>query len=238
MTVSPVLTPGPVRRSWRVAARLRWGLSAAVLLLAVLLPLVATHPGSLADLREALAGGSVTEVAVSGALPEGAVGYGTARVVWVAGGTTHATDVLQVSDRAVSTGDAGRTGDQVVGDVRDHLAALPGAGAVRITSDDRPRRSTGEIFGWEVPSWFSAAAFATWLLTVVLLSGVAEPRRATRWAWLWVLLSPFAVLGVPAFLAVGYAPWSSSSPPRGRRLTGGWAFVLVWVLGSIVSPNA
>ncbi|MEO7753497.1 MAG: hypothetical protein ABIS35_08800 [Terracoccus sp.] len=238
MTVSPVLTPGPVRRSWRVADRLRWGLSGAALLLAVLLPLVGTQPGSLADLRAAIGHGSVSEVTVTGVLREGSVGYGTAHVVWVENGRTHATDVLQVSDGEVSTQDAVGTDDRVVGDVRDHIAALPGAGSVRMTSDERPRESHGSFFGWEVPVWFGSAVFAVWLLTVALLSTVDEPRRATRWAWLWVLLSPFAVVGVPAFLVLGYASPSSPSPARGRRLTGGWAFVLLSVLSGIVSTNS
>jgi len=66
---------------------------------------------------------------------------------------------------------------------------------------------------------------AGWCAALALLLGGAEPLRATRWAWFWLLTVPY--VGVPAFLLLsGPTPGLPGPRPGRHRLTGGWAFLL------------
>ncbi|MGN0063269.1 MAG: hypothetical protein ACI379_03425 [Nocardioides sp.] len=66
---------------------------------------------------------------------------------------------------------------------------------------------------------------ATWLLVAVN----AQPWRATSWAWAWLVLV-VPPLGVPAYLLLG-GPTGLFRPAEGhRRLTGGWALLLAWLV--------
>src|SRR3954471_3712175 len=98
MTEPPALGPPPVVAPSRAAEPLRWTLLAAVVLVAVAFPVVAVHQASPADLREAVASGTVREVRVAGGLPPGAVGTSTVRVRWEGGGITSETRLVQASD--------------------------------------------------------------------------------------------------------------------------------------------
>lgn len=73
------------------------------------------------------------------------------------------------------------------------------------------------------------------LLLVLVLIGGPQPRRATKWAWFWLMLVPGGVTQL-AWVALE-APWSSRAnrrpeplphrdQPGDTRLTGGWAFLL------------
>jgi hypothetical protein len=56
-----------------------------------------------------------------------------------------------------------------------------------------------------------------------------EPWRATRWAWLWAVLLA-APVGTLAFaLLSGPTPLVPAPRNRARRLTGGWALVILTV---------
>lgn len=87
-------------------------------------------------------------------------------------------------------------------------------------------------------------ASLTGLVLALVLIGGPQPRRATKWAWFWLVLVPGGV-GALAWLALE-SPWSSGANrrpeplPHGRqpqdtRLTGGRAFVIAAALGLVVS---
>lgn len=94
------------------------------------------------------------------------------------------------------------------------------------------------------PHTLVSLAGLTGLLLVLVLIGAPQPRRATKWAWFWLILIPGGV-GQLAWLAME-APWSSGSnrrpeplphprQPEDTRLTGGRALVLAGVLGLAVT---
>lgn len=215
--------------------RWRWVLLTAAVAMLAMAPFVATHPSSLSDLEDAVASGAVTQVEIADSLPEGATGFATPEIRWAQGGIPHAAQVLQVSDGSVATPGSRSSTDVVVGDVRQYLRSLAGAGADRLTIDEATRSSSGSILGWQVPVWFALTSFMLWLLTITLVIGGPAPWRATRWGWFWCVASPFAFVGVPAYLALsGRLPRGASEPPK-RRVTGGWVFVAMVLLSGIVN---
>lgn len=214
--------------------RWRWVLMTVAVALLAVAPFVATHPKSLSDLKDAVASGAVTHVVIADPLPEGATGLATPEIRWEQGGITHATQVMQVSDRSVATPSSQAPTDMVVGDVRQYLRGLPGGGPDRLTINETTRASSGSILGWQVPGWFALTSIVLWLLTLTLVIGGPAPWRATRWAWFWCVVSPVAFVGVPAYLALsGRLPWGASEPPK-RRVTGGWAFAAMLLLSGMV----
>ncbi len=83
--------------------------------------------------------------------------------------------------------------------------------------------------GWRGPGWTGLVGFAAWFATLVLLRHGPEPRRATRWAWGWLVLLG-GPLGALAYLILG-GPLGVRGPTQVRgRLTGGWAFLLTLIL--------
>jgi hypothetical protein len=87
-------------------------------------------------------------------------------------------------------------------------------------------------------------ATVTSIVLVVLMIGGPQPRRATKWAWFWLLLVPGGLTQL-AWIAVE-APWSRRAnrrpepPPHRRdvpdgRLTGGWSFLFAFVLGGVLT---
>ena len=92
--------------------------------------------------------------------------------------------------------------------------------------------SSFTVLGWQVPAWMGIAALLLWLAVVFLLGNGPRPWRATRWAWFWLVVAA-APVGVPAFLILsGPAPPLPAPHIGARRLTGGWAFLLVAVISS------
>lgn len=215
--------------------RWRWILLAVAVALLAMAPFVATNPKSLSDLKDAVAAGAVTRVVIADPLPTGATGLATPEIRWKQGGITHATQVTQVSDRSVAIPSSQSSTDVVVGDVRQYLDSLPGGSPDRLTIVEARRATSGSILGWQVPVWFALTSFMLWLLTVTLVIGGPAPWRATRWAWFWCVVSPFAFVGVPAYLALsGRLPRGGSEPPK-RRVTGGWVLVTMLLLSGMAN---
>ncbi len=88
----------------------------------------------------------------------------------------------------------------------------------------------------------SLATLASIALVLVLI-GAPQPRRATKWAWFWLMLVPGGVTQL-VWLAVE-APWSERAnrlpeplpdrqQPADTRLTGGRSFLISAVLGLVV----
>ena len=82
------------------------------------------------------------------------------------------------------------------------------------------------------------------VLLVLVLIGSPQPRRATKWAWFWLMLLPGG-LGQLAWIAVE-APWSTRAnrrpeplphnrQPDDTRLTGGPAFLLSVAVGLVLT---
>ena len=81
-------------------------------------------------------------------------------------------------------------------------------------------------------------------LLVLVLAGGPQPRRATKWAWFWLVVVPGGV-GALAWVALE-APWASGAnrrpeplpharQPEDSRLTGGRAFVIAGALALVGS---
>jgi hypothetical protein len=100
---------------------------------------------------------------------------------------------------------------------------------VRLTEGPPTTDHAFTFMGWGVPWQVGLLGVASWLAVLLLIVGGPEPWRATRWAWgwAWLLTGP---LGSVAYLLLG-GPIGVARPRTGhRRLTGGWAFLLAWVL--------
>lgn len=217
--------------------RLRFSLLAATLAIIVCGMLFALHAASYGDLTSGIRAGSISDVTVWGALPANAVGDTTARIEWRQDGTNRYVEVQQFSSAAEQAQDQSSLGDGsmpvVVGDLVGQLRALNPA----VTINNHPNATpdtgvTTRFYGWQLPSWLGACAFVVAVLSLALLIGGREPLWGTRWAWWWIglLVGPAII---PAFLALsGSAPGVAESTSRGRRLTGGWAFLLLVALGA------
>jgi hypothetical protein len=71
------------------------------------------------------------------------------------------------------------------------------------------------------------------LATLLLLVREPQPWRATPWAWFWIWTTP---IGTPLYLLLsGPTPLLPAPRNPNRRLTGGWAFLLAFVLGSLLT---
>ena len=215
-----------------------WWQRLRVLLATVWLGLHATayvlhgSPSDLATLYADVAAGRVERVELVGGLsasqtvPPGLRdGSAFLDVRWSAGGERRHAAVVEVagSGRAASTSGREVTSDDVAARVR--------ASGALVTVDQHPSRSgpTARLLGVELPAPASMVLLVAGLLTFALLVGGPEPWRATRWAWFWLLPVPFAVLAL--CLLSGPTP-GLPEPREGRRLSGGWAFLIGSALGA------
>ena len=110
------------------------------------------------------------------------------------------------------------------GDPRETLLSInPG---LRITNGPTSGDSSVSFREWRAPGAVVLLALATWMAVLLLLVGGPEPWRATRWAWGWFVLLA-GPLGCVAYLLLG-GPLGVGRPrATRRRLTGGWAFLIV-----------
>jgi hypothetical protein len=90
---------------------------------------------------------------------------------------------------------------------------------------------------WRVPGWVVPLGVLLFIVPLAFIIGGPQPSRATRWAWFWLVWTAWP-LGVAAFLVLSGR--LGVLPPRrpGRRLTGGWAFLLSFVLGGALTMAA
>lgn len=214
MTVEAAAKVRAAHDEWRDR---RWRLTGAAiglmaLVTAALMVTLGLRPATYGDLLSDVASSKVTEVQVIG--PDAPSGGDTVELRWtVLGGVLDQYAVVQVS---------GSPAD----DPRATLRSIDPD--VRLT--DGPRADHAFTFmGWGVPWQIAMLGTAAWLGVLLLIVGGPEPWRATRWAWGWVWLLSGPV-GSVAYLLLG-GPLGLLRPrPGHRRLTGGWAFLLAWVL--------
>lgn len=223
----------------RVWDKIRWLLVAAWLVLLVALPFVSERVAQWSDIQRLVSRGDVSSVTISGELPAeaGLTGMSHVQVRWSHDGLNYAAEVIQVREpgdahlvaQARSHGYNART----VRPSADLIALDP---ALRISHDNRMSTLEGNrLLGFHVPIALAFAAFGLWLVGLGMLISGPDPWRATRWAWFWVLSSP---VGVAAFLLLS-GPTRPIPAPKagGRRLTGGWAFLLNVFLGSALGAS-
>lgn len=216
-----------------------WGTLRTVLLVALGVILVgtwltATRPASLDDLERALGAGQVTEVHLVDELPPAATGNGPVDIEWDGGLLDRYTTVWQESPGVESQQPASPY--PVVGlDLREELTAVTPTGELVITSEFVRSGSHGVLFGWRVATWVALVA-VVWIAAVLITMITApEPRRATRWAWFWLMLGvgPFALVLYPL---IGLPKACQSVHATGRRLSGGWAFLVMVLLAPAFWP--
>lgn len=194
--------------------------------------LLGARPATLAELRHQVATGGVTAVTVEGG--SGTEGESVLGLRWQTAFLTSRTDVLRTTSPGSGTsGQVAWSGppQDVVGPafVEELTRSAPG-GVLEVTTQPL-RLGSWALAGWDVPGWVAVAG-ATWALAAFMsLVAGPQPRLGTRWAWGWMVLA----LGVPAlvpYLVLGLRrPLADDAVPPGRRLTGGWAFVLAMLLG-------
>jgi hypothetical protein len=101
-------------------------------------------------------------------------------------------------------------------------------------SQQGPAAPYGKLFGWQVPTWLALTALVAYLSQLGLLLNGPQTWRATRWAWFWIMTVPGA--GPPLMLLLsGRTPGVPAAGGEGRRLTGGWAFLLSSVATAVLS---
>ncbi len=196
---------------------------------------LAEHPSSWDRLEGAVARGEVDRVVVRG---EGSLqgrGWSSADVAWREGLFAHHTEVLvarprEAGLRQVRRGGFGEVTLVTTQDVSARLSSL--SPDLRVDTSPLTGGTTFEAFpGWRLRGWVLGLTLAALVGLVGLLAVGPATRRATPWAWFWLLVTPFAPLVAVALLTFGY-PTRFLPPGReGRRgLTGGWAFLLSLVL--------
>lgn len=233
-TVVETTTQERPRDPWTAVAR---GCRLALLLGWVLLVVIAVVAGerhsTLRDLQHAVAAGEVHEVRIAGGMGAHGRGFSTVEVHWRRGMHGWTTTVIEARPRSRAPGPRSR-GDAtaVIGeDLGTRLRALqPGLDVVDV---DRTSTSTS-LLGWQLPGWTAWLLLALWVGTVLALVGSPEPWRATRWAWFWLMCVASPVGVVAYLLLAGPTPLVPAPRDPGRRLTGGWAFLLALVLSAFV----
>ena len=230
---SSVLAAPVAPRGLTVATRWidpRFALLLVVLVVAVCGACFGSRTATMSQLNAAITAGRVTEVRVNGALEPGASGSGLVHIFWRDGLISYVTQVVQQSDIAALP-PAQFPGDQhIVGDLVAQLRSVDGSGSLQVRTDTSGLSFGPTVAGWQLPIWFGLVLMAVWLAVVALILHGPEPLWATRWAWFW-LVSTSASVGVPLFLLMSGPPPGVPQPAHpGRRLTGGWAFLVSGVL--------
>lgn len=221
-----------VRDQWSRFARITgWVLFVAWFAVGAALLFVGEARSSFGQLEAEVAAGEVTEVRVSEGLEPGAKGFAIVEVRWSKGPFRYLTQVVEANprDRGSQQPQNPDVTARILPTTADRLHEIDPD--VRVTQTDD--RLSGELFGRSVPSRIVFPALFLMLLTILYLIASPPTWRATKWAWFW-LLGVFPPVGILLFLAFG-GPTRVLPPPRtgARQLTGGWAFLLSLVLGSI-----
>ncbi|MCW2790950.1 MAG: hypothetical protein JWO76_48 [Nocardioides sp.] len=234
--------PPPARRTgtrptnafWRY---LRLALLVGWLLLGVAVVARGERTSSFHELEARVASGDVHDVTLVG---NGLTSAGRASVPvevrWRDGLFHHTATVVETRPRRAAPNRAHRDPDSTVitGTVEERLAASqPG---LRFHRGDYPG-VTSSYLGLRLPAWAGSAGLGLLLGALLVLMAGPSPWRATRWAWFW-LLGLASPLGVIAFLLLsGPLRRTPVAAPRdpARRLTGGWAFLLVVAVSGAVS---
>jgi len=237
-TATETATPS-VAAPWPVRARLAgWALLVGWVLLVGTAVFTGERSSSLSDLQSAADSGDVTVVRVSGGLGDSASarGFATLELHWREGLFRYRAEVREARPLR-----AGRTDGDVpvvrAGVVTRLQASHPDLRIVSLP-DDHPSSFSGSMLGSQLPPLLVWGGLALGLTTLCLLIAGPQPWRATRWAWFWIL-GVATPLGLLSYLVLGGPTALSPAPrPGAGRLTGGWAFLLAFVVSSIIAAVA
>jgi hypothetical protein len=183
------------------------------------------RPSSFAELEQDVASGDVTAVRVTDGLSPRGRGYATVFLEWRDDLLGHTTTVIEARPLRAPAGASMEDVTAVVepGVVDRLIASNPDLQVEEASGT----QFTAEFLGWRTNGWVALTSFGLTLSTLLLLVRAPQPWRATRWAWFW-LFCAFGPLGLLGYLLLG-GPTSAVPPPRGRgrRLTGGWALLVL-----------
>ncbi len=237
MTVQGTVAPAVGRPATKRVNR--WWIARTVLLVAVLVIVAAgwfggARQASYNSLRGDIAAGRTDRVEITGGLPVGAQGTAMVTFRWRAGGYWHVADATEASGPDATSGMSTTSDTPTVlyGEVASQLQAIAPHRDLQVVRTGSEISGYSQIAGWRVPDWAIPVAILIWLAVIVILVNGPEPRFATRWAWFWLLICPLSPLSIVAFLVLSRSlrPTDGSTGPVGRRLTGGWAFLLAFVV--------
>lgn len=228
-----IIEPKAVVDEWRGTLRvIGWGLVGCWIALSAAVLLLGESQSSFVQLRQDVASGSVTEVRVTEGLRPSSKGYALVEVHWRKGMFGYTTQVVEAEPRTRGSQQSRQPG--VTARIRPSTAErLQDANPTVSVTEVGHSRLDGELFDRLIPGWLVLPTLLLWLSTITYLVTSPRPWRATKWAWFW-LLGILPPLGALAFLAFG-GPTRLLAPPApgSRRLTGGWAFLISLVLGSV-----
>lgn len=218
---------------WPVA---RWSVLALSVLTVAVFAVQGHLQASYGDLQQEVRQGTVTEVRIEGGLggadgiDPGVQGVAVVHVYWDTGWPSRVTRIWQATSQSELNSDtlAGADAEAVVVGPVDDALRLESPGLV-VAFSEPPEPSAGAILGrWELPDSWMALPFVLLAGFFLVLGRGPEPRWATRWAWVWLSLTPVMVLVVPLYVLFGARP----HPSGARRLTGGWAFLITLIVFS------
>lgn len=223
--------PAAARRQRALVPRvLAWLLVLGWCVAAAIVVLLGERQSDLYSLQDAIVSGAVDEVRMEGGLDASMRGSGLVELHWSQHGIGYVAEVTQLRGRQFD----GASDDRP--DVRGDVAVfLQQSGDVRVASARRHESGfSTRVLGWELTGPVGWLIPGLAVLTLAVLVGGHEPRRATRWAWAWLMLAS-APLGGLAFLLFGGPCEKVIRRPTPSRLTGGWAFLLMLLLGGFSS---
>lgn len=169
---------------------------------------------SYGDLQQEVRQGTVTEVRIEGGLggadgiDPGVQGVAVVHVYWDTGWPSRVTRIWQATSQSELNSDAlaGADAEAVVVGAVDDALRLESPG-LDVTFSDTPEPSAEAILGrWELPDSWMALPFVLLAGFFLVLGRGPEPRWATRWAWVWLSLTPVMVLVVPLYVLFGARP--------------------------------
>ncbi len=187
---------------------------------------------SVDDLQAALQRGAVEQVRVVGALDgpdgysDGVQGVSTVRLEWRDGWHRSVAEVRQASslEELHSQGFDEMSSDYIIGDVGQELQGI--APDLEIVRAEWQSGAYGSFGDWEVRGAWAYLPMALLVACVALLVRSPQPRLATRWAWVWLVLSPGLIVAAPAYLILG----ARGKVPGQPRLSGVVSFLIVVLL--------
>jgi len=193
---------------------------------------VGERQSTLGELMDAVVSGEVSEVHVAGVLPAGASGYATVDVRWRQGLFLHHAAVVQASPGYEQEAQESPSESVTTTDVATLIRGQDPTVQVQVSEVFAP--SGGSILGWDVPSWLMWFVLAGMAVTLWRIVNGPEPWRATRWAWAWALFFTGPV-GAGAFAVLaGPTPGLPGPKDGNRRLSGGWAVLLLLLLSPVL----
>ncbi|HET6910936.1 MAG TPA: hypothetical protein VFH54_16515, partial [Mycobacteriales bacterium] len=214
------------------ADRVRWALLLCWVLVVAATVLTGERASSWNEVESLVATGKVDAVRVVGELPERATGYGLVEVHWRHGLTGYRARVWQVRGRH------GPGPDSLDEEVSTVLHQPPSTRLAALQPDlqvrrEQQRSADSRLLGRMVPHGLGLLAALLFFAGLGVLIAGPQPWRATRWAWFWLQVPP--VGSIVFLLASGPVPGLRRPRRPGRRLTGGWAFLLSIPLASVLT---